>query len=173
MTDQLICKALRTLTITGSLSNRNRVTTDIVMNHTTNISEAASSLAEFFYIVSVIQATISLIGVVSNLLNIYVLVNLVRRRKGVSPTYHLLIAMGVADLSALFMVAFYYMNTYTSTPPLLHPDLSDEHHDFHHLLLNMWFFFVNPFSLASNWLVVATTIFRFLAVAFPMKACQW
>lgn len=128
---------------------------------------------DFYYAVSIAQTVIAIIGIIFNSLNIYVLVCLIRRRRGVSPTYHLLLAMGIADLTVLAMIAFVYLQVYTRDPPLKLQDLTDEHLDYFHILHYLWTLPINLFSISSNWLVVATTVFRFLAVAFPMKVCQW
>jgi len=131
------------------------------------------SVGKLYFATAIVQTVIALIGIVFNVLNLFVLIQLVRRRRSISPTYHLLIAMGVADLMVLFFFSFFVLNVYTRTPPLLFMDLSDDHADYFHVLHYIWYFPANPFSIASNWLVLATTVFRFLAVAFPMKVCQW
>lgn len=149
---------------------------DTFSNITSNITSSPddSDTRNLYRVVGIVQAIICLVGIVFNILNIYVLVKLVTRRRGVSPTYHLLIAMGVADIMVLFFIGLYVTSVYVARHQiLLWTDLADEHHDFYHLILNLWMFPANLFSMASNWLVVATTFFRFLAVAFPMKVCQW
>lgn len=153
---------------------RNR-STNSSLNVTLAPDSGNSSVAldDFYYSIGIVQALIAVVGMVFNALNIYVLVHLVRKRRGISPTYHLLIAMGVADLMVLFGMSFFSLNVYARKPPLKFSDLSDDHSDFYHVLHYVWPFTVNPFSIASNWMVVATTVFRFLAVAFPMKVCQW
>lgn len=152
----------------------NQTTTNYTINVTTEVPHSDSGeLDSLFNCVGITVSVIALIGVVFNLLNIYVLVKMVRRRRGISPTYHLLIAMGIADLLVLVIISFFYLNVFARNPPLHFSQLHDGHHDFYHVLHYIWNFAANPFSIASNWLVVATTIFRFLAVAFPMKVCQW
>lgn len=129
---------------------------------------------QLFKVVGCIQSFICIVGIVFNILNIFVLVKLVTRRRGVSPTYHLLIAMGVADIMVLFFTSLYLISAYVARDKvLLFYDLTDEHSDYYHVLHYIWMFPTNLFSISSNWLVVATTFFRFLAVAFPMKVCQW
>lgn len=147
------------------------------LNASTNVTtpfHVPDDMRRLYKIAGSIQCVIAVIGIIFNVLNIYVLVKLVNRRHGVSPTYHLLIAMGVADLMVLFFNTFFLLNAYVARKDvLLFYDLTDEHHSFYHVLHYIWVFFLNPFSLSSNWLVVATTFFRYLAVAFPMKVCQW
>lgn len=135
-----------------------------------SISEAMTHL---IFVIGTISAVICLIGIVFNILNLFVLIQLVRRRRGVSPTYHLLIAMGVADMLTLTFAGVFLLTSYVRSPPLPYTALTDEHSDFYHVIHRTWFYPTNICSLSSNWLVVATTVFRFLAVAFPMKVCQW
>ena len=137
-------------------------------------TESSEEDLSFYYYVGIFQSLLALIGILFNGLNLYVLISLVRRGRGISPTYHLLIAMGVADLMVLLAIGFFNLSVYSRNPPiLLYKTLDEGHSDFYHILHYMWWFPGNPFSIASNWLVVATTVFRFLAVAFPMKVCQW
>ena len=131
------------------------------------------NLDQLFLSMSITQAILAIVGVIFNLLNIYVLVTLIHKRRGVSPTYHLLLSMGIADFSVLSIFSIFMFSVYTREKPLKFQDLAESHHDYFHILHYLWSFPINIFTIASNWLVVATTVFRFLAVAFPMKVCQW
>ncbi|XP_067939242.1 probable G-protein coupled receptor B0563.6 [Watersipora subatra] len=141
----------------------NGSTTDVM-------NDDSGASIETAYITGTISCIITLLGVIFNVLNIYVLVSLVRKRKNPPNTYYLLIAMGVADFLVMFFYGWFTYSVYTRKPPLDFNDLTDEHSDYYFLMLYLWYFPVNPCSLASNWIIVATTVFRFLAVVFPLKA---
>lgn len=144
---------------------------DIVYNQSAQDSDEAE-LDRIFVAMGVIKSVVSTVGFVLNLLNIIVLSQLIHRRR-VSPTYHLLLAMGITDLAVLFFIALFNLSVYTRWPPIEFYDLSDEHGDYFHVLHYIWMFLANMFVLCSHWLVVATCIvFRFLAVAFPVSTCR-
>lgn len=150
------------------------ITTLTAVNVTTPSTTASErDLRSMFFVMGIIKAAVSILGIVFNFLNIIVLSQLIRRRRDVSPTYHLLLAMGIADMMVLFFVGLFNLSVYTRWPPIEFYDLDDTHADYFHVVHYIWMFPANVFVLFSHWLVVSTMIFRFLAVAFPMQACQW
>jgi len=138
-----------------------------------NVTLTPDSVYQLFAIVGNLQSAIGLVGLLFNTVNIFALIRLILRRHGMSPTYHLLLAMGIADFFVLFFYLIYSLTMFARRRPLLFLDLTDDHHDWTHVLMYIWYFPTNIMMLSSNWCVVATTMFRFLAVAFPMKVSNW
>ena len=86
-----------------------------------NYSNSGEFTREQYIVLSVcgnLMTLVSSIGVIGNALNIVVLVKLLRKSNQ-TPIYHLLLAMGVADLISLFLSTVYTLTMFTSWPPLL------------------------------------------------------
>lgn len=81
-----------------------------------------TALYTIFFVCGNISTIISLIGVVGNVLNIAVLLRMIRNghlSHANTPVYHLLLAMGVADLIVLICSTVYTLTMFTSWPPVL------------------------------------------------------
>lgn len=87
---------------------------------TRNTSTESTDLFLTFSICGNISALISLVGVIGNALNTAVLVGIIKRNKtSQTPVYHLLLAMGIADMMSLLCVFIYCVTMFTRWPPLL------------------------------------------------------
>lgn len=83
-----------------------------------NFTQFTTEQYAAFLVCGNIQTLVSTVGIVGNSLNIIVMMGAVRKRDH-SPIYHLLLAMGVADLISLLFSTIYTLTMFTSWPPLL------------------------------------------------------
>lgn len=107
----------------GSITTMDLSASLVLVNHTsdenvTQIWNTTYQLLTLYHHVGNLASAICAVGMVTNIINIIVLCEIVRQRP-VTPTYHLLIALGLTDLLVL---AFYFLNSislFSSWPPLL------------------------------------------------------
>lgn len=122
----------------------------------------------FFVMLGVVATIVCFLGLVGNIMNAGVLALLSRKWR--SPTYTILLALSFADLTIMIVYLTFSLTFFVRRPPVIRPaDVPADASDFSVFLYYTWTFAINIAVCASNWLVVAVTFFRFLAVYFPMK----
>lgn len=134
-----------------------------------------ADVLQFYLILNGLSGSmICCFGIIGNIFSIVIFSRMSRAFS--SSTNIILLAIAVTDLMVLSLYILYDFVCIVLPPsPII---------DFHHIqkkhvgtfmyfLYYTWLYPANMFITASNWCTVSVMVFRFIAIYFPLKACQW